>query len=170
MNQAKRLWLYFIVTMSVYLLMLLVTVPHLQAIAGLEILDMKPFYNSEYIISLFEHLGQDGRDYYLYRQLPIDMVYPPLFAFTYWKILGYFVQKLDWEKLKWVSFLPILAAIFDYAENSCIGSMLCSFPSLSETVIQVVPFFSLLKTIFTMLYLTAFLVLGVIFLVKRKRN
>ncbi|MFJ1379133.1 hypothetical protein [Capnocytophaga canimorsus] len=166
-----KLWLYFIITMSVYLLMVFITIPTLNRLAnGLEIIDVLPFYDGEYVVRLLEYLESEGRHYYLYRQLPIDMIYPLLYAFTYRQILKHFIDKLDFKRVRWVVFLPILAAVFDYLENIGIGISLYRFPSLSDTVLSVLPFFSLLKTLFVVLYLLAFFGLGIMVLVRRNKK
>ncbi|CEN49759.1 conserved hypothetical protein [Capnocytophaga canimorsus] len=103
-----KLWLYFIITMSVYLLMVFITIPTLNRLAnGLEIIDVLPFYDGEYVVRLLEYLESEGRHYYLYRQLPIDMIYPLLYAFTYGQILKHFIDTLNLKRIKmgW-SFYP----------------------------------------------------------------
>ena len=62
----------------------------------LKLLDMMPIgYNSEYINSLFETLGENGRRVYLYSQLPVDMIYPFLFGISYCLLIGYLLKKLN---------------------------------------------------------------------------
>ncbi|MDT9499987.1 hypothetical protein [Capnocytophaga canimorsus] len=166
-----KLWLYFIITMSVYLLMVFITIPTLNRLAnGLDIIDVLPFYDSEYVVRLLEYLESEGRHYYLYRQLPIDMIYPLLYAFTYRQILKHFIDKLNFKRGRWVVFLPVVAAVFDYLENIGIGISLYRFPSLSDTVLSVLPFFSLLKNLFVVLYLLAFFGLGIMVLVKKIKS
>ena len=65
--------------------MLIITIPKTMAFSnGMKLLDMMPSgYDSEYITSLFEALGEDGRHAYLYSQLPVDMIYPLLFGISY---------------------------------------------------------------------------------------
>ena len=50
---------------------------------GLQLLDMMPAgYDLEYVRSLFENLGTEGRAAYLNRQIPLDLVYPFLFGLS----------------------------------------------------------------------------------------
>ena len=43
---------------------------------GMKLLDMMPLgYDMDYINTLFETLGEKGRDIYLYNQIPVDMIY-----------------------------------------------------------------------------------------------
>lgn len=90
----KALWL-FVATNIVHTIMLVITIPKTMGFTnGMEILDMKPFgYDPGYIISLFEALGENGRHVYLHYQLPVDMVYPFLFAISYCLLSAYFLKK-----------------------------------------------------------------------------
>ena len=77
--------------------MLMVTIPKTMGFSkGMKLLDMMPMgYDSEYINTLFEALGENGRGVYLYNQIPIDMVYPFLFGISYCLLLVYFLQKIN---------------------------------------------------------------------------
>lgn len=45
----------------------------------MRLLDMMPTrYDLEYVNTLFETLSQEGRETYLYQQIPFDMLYPGL--------------------------------------------------------------------------------------------
>lgn len=90
----KKVLLLFVLTNLVYAIMLIVTIPKTMTFSnGMKLLDMMPMgYNSEYINSLFEALGKNGRQVYLYNQLPIDMIYPFLFGISYCLLIGYFLK------------------------------------------------------------------------------
>ena len=100
----KKVLLLFILVNLVYVFMLAVTIPKTMGFSkGLKLLDMMPGgYNSEYIKTLFGNLGEVGRSVYLYQQIPVDMIYPGLFAISYCLVMGYFIQKL--QKLDTVYF------------------------------------------------------------------
>ena len=114
----KKLWILFIITTSVYAYLMLVTVPALKAMAGgMDILDVPPFYDATYIQELLRRLGEEGRHFYLYRQIPVDMIYPGLFAITYYQLIRFFLEKLSQRKLLFLSYFPIIGGISDYLEN-----------------------------------------------------
>ena len=114
----KKLWILFIITTSVYAYLMLVTVPALKAMAGgMDILDVPPFYDATYIQELLRRLGEEGRLFYLYRQIPVDMIYPGLFAITYYQLIRFFLEKLSQRKLLFLSYFPLIGGIFDYFEN-----------------------------------------------------
>lgn len=146
----------FVLTNLVYILMLAVTIPKVMGYAdGMKLLDMMPTgYDLDYVNALFEALGPMGRDAYLYRQHPLDMVYPALFGIGYCFVLAYFLKKLNRYKsaLFYLCLLPLLAGFADYMENIGIINLLISYPNLMPSTVTTTAFFSLFKSSVTMLY------------------
>ena len=125
---------------------------------GMKLLDMMPMgYDIEYVKSLFETLGEKGRNVYLSRQIPVDMIYPFLFGISYSLLIAYFLKKID--KLKSVLFflcwLPIIAGIADYLENFGIILMLNSYPNIGSNSVILTNLFTLIKSMITTLYFIA---------------
>ena len=91
----KKVLILFVLTNIVYAAMLIITIPKTMGFSnGLKLLDMMPMgYDLEYINTLFETLGEKGREVYLYNQIPLDMIYPFLFAISYCLVIGYFLKK-----------------------------------------------------------------------------
>ena len=167
----KKILLLFILTGMIYLTMLTVTIPKLTEFSGgMKIMDMMPTgYGPAFVNSLLENLGSDGRHYYLFNQLPLDMVFPGINAITFCMIFGYFFQKLGKTNsiLFYICYLPLFAGIFDYCENIGIITMLNSYPNNPEILPIITNLFSILKSSITTIYsLTLFLVL-IVFGVKK---
>ncbi|MGB3636485.1 MAG: hypothetical protein WBA39_02685 [Rivularia sp. (in: cyanobacteria)] len=148
--QGRKVLLLFIVANIVYVLMLTVTIPNvMEHTEGMKLLDMMPLgYDAEYVNTLFTTLGQTGRNIYLYRQIPMDMIYPLLFGISFSLLLAYFLNKLN--KLKtpflYLCLLPMLAAMADYAENIGIITLLNDYPEISKNTVTMTNSFSLLKS------------------------
>lgn len=149
----KNVLISLIITQVIYFVMVLYTIPNLMSYAGgMNILDMISLgYKPEYVKSLLEQLGPIGRDYYLYTQLPLDMIYPLLFAVTYSLLLIYLFSKIfnHSSKIQLLALIPILAGLFDYFENLGIITMLIIFPIFSETIAEITNVFSIIKSIST---------------------
>lgn len=149
--------------------MLTVTIPRTMNFSnGMDLLDMMPTgYDFNYANELFSALGEAGRQSYLTNQIPVDMLYPVLFAVSYCLLLGYFLKKLNKFKspFTYLCLLPILAGVADYAENFGIINLLNSFPNLSETAVQTTSTFSLIKsmstTAFFMVLIVVLILLGI---------
>ena len=166
----KSVFYLFMVTNLVYGIMLLVTIPKVMSYSGgMKIFDMMPLgYSSQYANSLLGKLGIEGRNAYLFTQLPVDFIYPFLFGITYTLLLAYFLRRLG--SLKDVYFylclLPIIAGVFDYSENFGIISMLISYPHSSEIVIQLTSCFTVLKSLITTLYFVVLIFVLMFFIVR----
>ena len=152
----RRILILFIFTGMIYMTMLTVTIPKLTGLAGgLKILDMMPTgYDPAYVNSLLNALGPDGRHFYLFNQLPLDMVFPGINAITFCLIFGYFFQKLGKidGMLFYICYLPLLAGLFDYCENIGIITMLNIYPNNPEILSIVTNLFSILKSSLTTIY------------------
>ncbi len=104
-------------------------------------------YDYEYVKTLLENLGEEGRQLYLTRQLPLDIFYPICFGMSGWIALVLLFRKLKISDLwYYLAALPILAMIFDYAENAGIYRLLMSFPNLPDTTVEWVNTFTLIKS------------------------
>ena len=151
--------------------MLFVTIPKTVAYSGgMKLLDMMPQgYNSEYVNELFSKLGEEGREVYLFNQIPVDMIYPFLFGITYSLLIAYFLKKLD--KLNtpffYLCLVPLIAGIADYLENLGIITMLNDYPDLSITQISTTNIFTLIKSLSTTLFFLILIVIIIVVGVKR---
>lgn len=158
----KKVLTFFILTNVVYVFMLAVSIPRTMNFAnGMDLLDMLPSgYDLNYVSELFTALGAEGRQTYLTYQIPVDMVYPFLFALSYCLLLAYFLKKLN--KLiapyTYLCLLPVVAGIADYAENFGIINLLNSYPNLSETAVKTTSAFSLVKSISTSAFFVVLIV------------
>ncbi|MGB5608272.1 hypothetical protein [Eudoraea sp.] len=167
----KKVAFLFFLTNLVYAFMLFVTIPKTVAYSsGMKLLDMMPQgYNSEYVNELFSKLGEEGREVYLYNQIPIDMIYPFLFGITYSLLIAYFLNKLD--KLNtpffYLCLVPLIAGIADYLENLGIITMLNDYPDLSITQISTTNIFTLIKSLSTTLFFLILIVIIIVVGVKR---
>lgn len=152
---------FFIVTQVVYLVMVLVTLPHLrQASGGMDAFDLLPGgYGFDDATRFLGALGAEGRSYYLGRQIPLDLVYPGLFALSYallWKWLLAKATGLP-KMLGAVIYLPLFAGLADYAENAGIIAMLIQFPDLSEMLVATASTFTIIKALSSTLFFVALL-------------
>ena len=144
---------------------------------GMKLLDMMPTgYDSVYINSFFEALGENGRHAYLHSQLPVDMVYPFLFGIRYCFMIGYFLKKIDkFDSVLYpLCFLPVIAGIADYLENFGIITMLHNYPDLSQTSMNATNYFSIVKSMTTTVFFIALIIillmLGIKTLKERKTS
>lgn len=161
-SQGKKVLLLLGAANAVYCYMLWVSIPRLlEYSGGMKILDMLPAgYDLQYIMALFEALGPEGRAYYLKHQLPVDMLYPLLFALAYALLSTWLLKKVHkfHEPYFYLSFLPLIAGAADYLENIGIAAMLQAYPDISEILAKISMLFSLLKSTTTSLFFVVLLI------------
>ncbi|MBL1215690.1 MAG: hypothetical protein D8M61_20270 [Ignavibacteriae bacterium] len=155
-SSGKNVLIFFTAAIIVYFVMLFVTIPNVMNYAnGMELFDLQPTgYSAEYAKALLDTLGSEGRQAYLYYQIPLDMVYPLLFALTYSLMLFYLFKKIlkTNSKLFALSIVPLIAGFFDYLENIGIIIMLVMYPGFSTITANVTNIFSILKSFSTTLF------------------
>ena len=161
-SKGKTVLLLFLMTMTVYILMLSYSIPKVTSFSPeIPIFDLSPFgYSHEHANQLLSILGEEGRDVYLTTQLPLDFIYPGLFSITYsllviWLFGKSFSKNSRIYHLAWV---PFFAGVFDYIENILIIEMICSFPETPATTVNVASFFTILKSVLTMLFFVVLLI------------
>ena len=137
-------------TTAIYLVMLLFTIPKVQSFAPeIQLFDLSPGgYSYEHALSLLESLGREGRDVYLFWQLPLDYVYPGCFMVTYSLLLTWlFAKRFEARsKVFWLAIIPVFAGLFDYMENTLIVGMILSYPNVSRVLVHVAATFTVLKS------------------------
>lgn len=167
----KTVLLLLLLTNIVYVYMLFVSIPKVIGFAGgMKIPDMMPIgYEPEYIITLLEKLGDQGRHVYLYQQIPVDLCYPFLFGITYCMVILYLLQKN--QKMNGETFylclLPLMGGFFDYLENFSIIHMLSSFPGISVSSVKISAFFTVFKSMLSSISFTVIIIL-LLMLILRK--
>jgi hypothetical protein len=147
--------------MVVYLTILFYSIPKVTASAPeMKLFDLSPSgYTTEYAISLLNAIGQQGRDLYLSLQLPLDFIYPGLFIIFYSIFFAWLLKKnhgLE-SKVYYALYLPILAGLFDYAENILIIMMLKAYPHLDSGLVAAASLATIVKSILSSIFFTLLL-------------
>lgn len=167
----KQVLKFFIGALIIYLLMLFYSIPKIEDYAeGMKILDLLPSgYSYEYVMTLFGKLGEVGRNLYLYLQLPLDFIYPGLFAISCSLLLFWLYLKVvnKNSKVFYFCLTPFVAGLFDYVENINILYMLISYPNLTELEVFISSTATLLKSGFTII-VWFLLIIGVVMFIKQK--
>jgi hypothetical protein len=170
----KKVLLFFVLTNVVYVYMLTVTITKVMHYSGgMKLPDMMPTgYNPDYMNSLLGRLGEEGRNAYLYRQIPADMVYPLLFAISWCLVLGWFLNKLGKlnGSLFYLCLIPVIAAVFDYFENIGMIVILNRYPENEDLLTQISNVFSILKSTLTTIYFITLLITFFLFLFNRLKT
>ena len=155
-SNGKVVLIIFILTNLVYGLILGYSIPLVLSFAPEAMLfDMSPTgYSYAQAMELLRSLGVEGRSAYLTVQIPIDLVYPAMFAASYALLITWVLKKFRSKESKLFSlaFIPMLAGIFDYLENFCIIAMLTVFPEVPESLVTSASIFTIAKSGFTTVF------------------
>ena len=161
-SSGRVVLILFVLTNVVYGTILGYSIPLVFSYSPESILfDMSPAgYSYAEAIELLQSLGPDGRNAYLTIQIPIDLVYPAMFAVSYALMITWiFKQGLPkHSRVYLLAFVPILAGLFDYLENAGIVAMLYAFPDVSENLVTSASSFTIAKSGFTTLFFLVLLV------------
>jgi hypothetical protein len=170
----SRLRVLFIISTAIYLVMVLITLPELYMKAGgLDMFDLRPMgYGLVEANKILDGLGEEGRWYYLTRQIPLDILYPGLLSAV---LSGAWLMLLKAGKLstsfpKWFIMVAVLAGLADYGENIAVVTMLLSFPNISLGLVTTASWLTIFKSGFTTIFFTALTILAVTFFYQKKYN
>jgi len=148
---------------SIYLLMMSVTLAHIEAVSGQIPFDMRPFgYGPTEAAAILDALGMDGRAYYLRRQIALDTVYPPMLALTMIATICWLGQRMPNKKLVRLGIaLSVVSALFDYVENIGIVAMIWNWPEVSVPLIYSASSATVLKSVSTTLAVGLIILVGI---------
>lgn len=164
----------FAVGSIVYLAMILGPLARLEQIAGAKPFDLRPGgYSRDSALAFISALGQDGRDIYLWRQIPLDTVYPALFAMSVAGSLCWLSERLGKPFNRWLraaAFTAVFAALADYLENAMIVMMLISDAGPSPAVTHLASAATISKSVLTTLAMAALLLAATLLLALKLRR
>ena len=170
-STGKVVLVLFIPAMIVYFIMLLYTIPQVAEYAsGMKLFDLSPVgYSFEYANELLGALGVDGRGAYLYKQLPLDFIFPGLFALSCSLLLSWLFLKSQNKssKIFYFCFVPVAAGLFDYLENIGIIHLITSYPNISNISVSLASAMTIIKSGLTMAFFVL-LIIGLVLLLRSK--
>ena len=145
---AVSLWIA--AALTVYAMMMLITLARrLEISGGIPVFDMMPAgYDNQYALDLLSALGSEGRDYYLWRQIPLDFIYPALFGISFFLLATWLADKTPAFQriLRLTAVVALAAGAFDYIENIFIILVIRNYPDLSELLVQAASVATLFKS------------------------
>jgi len=155
---------------SVYLAMVSVTLAHLEEVSGQVPFDMRPFgYSPTEASTLLDALGMVGREYYLTRQIPLDMLYPVLLALTLSSTIFWFGSRIPNRRFVHLGVtLSVGITLFDYIENLGIVAMIRSWPDVSGLIVYATSTATISKSVITTLAVSLALLTGLLWLRQAK--
>ncbi|KEJ88314.1 hypothetical protein [Sulfitobacter donghicola] len=151
-----------LIAASIYLLMIKITLAHIETVSGHVPFDMRPLgYDPTEGAALLEALGMEGRAYYLSHQIALDTVYPAMLAVTLIATICWFGQRMGNRKLaRFGIAFSVGSALFDYIENLGIAAMIWNWPEVSVPLVYAASTATVLKSALTTLAVLLTLLVG----------
>lgn len=151
-----------IIGTAIYLIMITVTLAHIETVSGQVPFDMRPAgYSPQDATALLEGLGADGRRYYVQRQILLDTLYPALLALTLIFLMLWVGKRIENDQVVRVGIiLSVGAALCDYAENLGIAVMIWSWPNLTDALVYASSAATISKSVLTMAAFLCLMLIG----------
>jgi hypothetical protein len=164
---ARRIafWILFAVTMAVYGVMVLWSIPRISAAAdGLTPFDMRlTGYTFAEAQKFLTALPPEGAAFYLNVQERLDIAYPALLAATlFFAIAALLPRRLGiWRWL--IALIAIPGSVFDYLENAAVSTMLVAgHDGLTSQLVETANRWTVLKSVFSTVAMVILLMLIVV--------
>jgi hypothetical protein len=170
-SSGRNVLLFLIAANLLYLLMLFVTIPQIMACSGgMKLFDLMPAgYDLAYAKTLLTQLGEEGRNVYLTRQIPVDLFYPLLSAIAYSLLMAWLFKRLNIANTPaiFLCLIPFAAGLFDYLENISIIMMITSYPEISGLLAGFANAFTVIKSMLSILFFGILTIALPVFLIKQ---
>ncbi|WP_319579084.1 hypothetical protein [uncultured Methanospirillum sp.] len=104
---------------------------------GLAVPDLSIGYTPQSVYSLLDAFGQAGRDLYLSRILPLDIVFSLCYLFFFAITLSLLIRYLfpGRDDLQGLLIIPVIGGIADIVENFCFIGVLLAYPDQHPVII-----------------------------------
>ena len=134
----------------------------LDITGGASILDFEFGYTYEKADEMLSALGQEGRNFYLTKLLPLDFLFPLVYMLCFAGTTALLIKCLKQkERLAALLLVPVFAMVFDWSENIGIIAMLHNYKDLPMLAVSLSSISGILKTVFV---IGSVITTGVLFL------
>ena len=173
-SSPKRIFLIFVASQLVFLLMMIYTFPEINRQIGTKAFDLQTFgYSVSTAQSIVNNLDDRTMGLYIFPQLMLlDIVYPFLLALLLSGLLFRLIKTTQSEGkiISKLLILPFVAMISDYSENIGVILMISKSIEVSQTIVYLTSTATILKGVSTSIAWIAILVLSVKWIIMKIRG
>ena len=173
-SSPKRIFLIFVASQLVFLLMMIYTFPEINRQIGTKAFDLQTFgYSVSTAQSIVNNLDDRTMGLYIFPQLMLlDIVYPFLLALLLSGLLFRLIKTTQSEGkiISKLLILPFVAMISDYSENIGVILMISKSIEVSQTIVYLTSTSTILKGVSTSIAWIAILVLSVKWIIMKIRG
>lgn len=173
-SSPKRIFLLFVTSQLVFLLMMIYTFPEINHQIGTKAFDLQTFgYSVSTAQSIVNNLDDRTMGLYIFPQLMLlDIVYPFLLALLLSGLLFRLIKTTQSEGkiISKLLIFPFVAMISDYSENIGVILMISKSIEVSQTIVYLTSTATILKGVSTSIAWIAILVLSVKWIIMKIRG
>ncbi len=136
---------------------------------GGKILDLEFGYTLDEAYGCFEYLGEIGRNFYLTKILPLDIVFPVCMMLFNLSIMAMLLKKATGNNsiFRYLVFLPLIDMTLDWSENVGFALMLANYPDKLTTVCSIGSCITQVKLLAVLSIITIDMVLLLVICIKK---
>ena len=163
-----------LLSIIVFILFMSIVLPVVSEYTASELGSSSPdtsiLLSKEELYDIAEEYGESGRNTYITLRFTFDIIWPVVYFMFLAIVTNYFIKE---QKSKFKLFalsLPLMAIIFDYAENIFASIYMLRYPLETNMLVSILPYVSLIKWLFVSLsfLLMMYVVIRYIFIKQKK--
>jgi hypothetical protein len=130
------------------------------------------YYNSQQLVHMAEVYGESGRAAFLNQRWTFDLAFPLIYTFFFLTSISFLfsTSAKDFSRLPLVNLIPLMAFLFDLAENSATSAVMAEYPRLTPWIQMLATLFTPLKWIFVAICAILLLAGVILFTAKRLKQ
>lgn len=147
LKRQVKVW-HFLISLGAMLIFITLILPmesanFSEASGGVSAPDSKLFYTSDDLFDIAEEIGEQGRRAYIISRLRFDIAWPV----TYGAVLftGLSLSLPSRKRYYWILYLPLLAVICDFFENTIVSIVFYNYPDQVMILSHLAGIFTFLK-------------------------
>jgi len=147
-STGKKTLIFFLIFLAFNFLFNLFIIPQFNTYSGnISMLDVSRGYDIHLAEKFITKTPKEALSFYLRCFLPVDLVFPIIYALFFSFTLAFLFSKLTLKtnKIELLLLFPFLMAATDYIENIGIAFMIVMNPKFNNVFAAVIMFFSSLK-------------------------
>ena len=121
--------------------------------------DVNLSFSPDLIYIFLTNIGVEGRYAFRVMHLTVDLTFPFVYSLFFYQLIRFLLDKLK-TNMKWLPFIPLLAGVFDIAENIILNYLTRAYPTYYPNLAFIVELLTMIKfaliaiSFITALYLT----------------
>lgn len=106
--------------------------------------DVNFSFSPELIYIFLTNIGVEGRNAFRVMHLTVDLTFPFVYSLFFFLLIRFLLGKLK-NNIRWLPFIPLLAGVFDLAENFILNFLTEAYPAYYPNLAVIVELLTIIK-------------------------